>query len=416
MVAFHFPPFRGSSGLQRTLSFSRHLPACGWNPIVLTATPHAYPSLGGDQLCDILASVPVKRAFALNTKKHLAFKGRYAKWMALPDEWVSWLFSAVPAGLSLVRKYQPKIIWSTYPIATAHLIGFVLHRLTGIPWIADFRDPMTEVDPKTNQQYPTDPVIWRSRRWIERLSVNHSSRMVFVTPGACGIHASRYPKLKNNQCAIIPNGYEEKVFTDAEQFVTHLASKHRRIVLLHSGSLYPTTDRDPSSFFAALANLRRSGKVSASTLHVVLRATGYDSHYRDLIENFKLRNIVSLLPPVNYREALAEMLNADGLLVFQGYTSNPAIPAKLYEYLRARRPIFALVDPDGDTAGTLREAKVGTLVPLDSEAIIAKGLLEFLEMIQTKTAPVLDMETIKNYSREYRAKELAALLDSVARQ
>ena len=414
MIAFHYPPFRGSSGLQRTLSFSRHLPASGWEPIVLTATPRAYPNVGEDQLRDIPASIPVERTFALDTTKHFALRGRYPQWMALPDRWVSWLFSAVPAGLRLVCKYKPKIIWSTYPIATAHLIGLALHRLTGIPWIADFRDPMTEVDPKTNQQFPTDPVVWRTRRWIERLSVKYSSRMVFATSGASHLHVERYPQMAENQCAVIANGYEEEDFVQAERIVAKSSGDERRIVLLHSGVLYPTTDRDPSAFFRALASLRKAGKVSSAHLKVVLRASGYDDHYKELIRKNRIGDIVILAPSIPYREALAEMLRSDGLLIFQGYTSNPAIPAKLYEYLRARRPIFALADPEGDTATLLRETKVGTLVPLDSETTIAEGFLEFLDIVQSKQEPVMDPAAVITHSRAYRAQELAALLNTVA--
>jgi Glycosyl transferase 4-like domain len=414
MVAFHYPPFHGSSGLQRTLSFSRHLPANGWESVILTATPCAYPNIGDDQMGDIPKSVPVRRAFALDTTRHLALRGRYSKYMALPDRWVTWLFSAIPAGLQLVHKHKPKIIWSTYPIATAHLIGFVLHRLTGIPWIADFRDPMTEVDPKTNQQFPTDSDVWRSRRWIERQCVQSSSRMVFVTPGSYRMHIDRYPELTNDRCALIANGYDEDVFAEAERLEFDRTLRDQRLVLLHSGTLYPTADRDPSAFFKALANLRRAGKITPANLEVVLRATGYDDHYRQLIQKNDLRDIVTLAPSIPYRESLAEMLHADGLLIFQGYTSNPAIPAKLYEYFRARRPIFALVEPEGDTAQILREANVGTLVPLDFEPAIVSGLLEFLELIRNKKAPVLDPATMRTHSREYQARELATLLDSVA--
>jgi hypothetical protein len=200
----------------------------------------------------------------------------------------------------------------------------------------------------------------------------------------------------------------------AERLAVDRPPSHQRLVLLHSGTLYPTVDRDPSAFFDALANLRQAGKITAANLQVVLRATGYDDHYRHLIEKKGLGDIVTLAPSLPYREALAEMLYADGLLIFQGYTSNPAIPAKLYEYFRARRPIFALVDPDGDTAQTLRAAKIGTLVPLASEPAITSGLLEFLELVKSNQAPVLDPATMQTHSREYRARELATLLDMVA--
>jgi len=413
MIAYHYPPCCGSSGLQRTLCFSRDLPELGWSPIVLTAHPRAYEASRGDQLADIPKNVPVKRAFALDSARHLGWNGRYWARLALPDRWVSWLVGAVPVGLGLIHKYRPRVLWSTYPIATAHLIGLALHRLTGIPWVADFRDPMTEEDPVTGQQYPTDPGLRKARRIIEQRTVAHCARAVFVAWTALRIYADRYPELPNSRWAIIPNGYDGDSFEQAERMIPAQPAQRNRIVLLHSGVLYPTPDRDPSAFFAALAKLRRAGGVSSCNLKVVLRASGYEHYYRKVIAEQGLEDLVFLEPAIPYREALAEMLCADGLLVFQGYTSNPAIPAKLYEYLRARRPILAMADSEGDTAQTLRDVGIGRIVPLDSSEQIAAGLSEFLRGLCAGTEPVAGDGEIQRHSRRARAKELALLLDAV---
>lgn len=87
--------------------------------MVLSAHPRAYANSGDNQLCDIPSDVVVQRAFALDTSRPLSYKGRYPSFLALPDRWVSWLAGAGPAGVRLVRKYRPEVIWSTYPIATA---------------------------------------------------------------------------------------------------------------------------------------------------------------------------------------------------------------------------------------------------------------------------------------------------------
>jgi glycosyltransferase involved in cell wall biosynthesis len=411
MIAFHYPPCRGSSGLQRSLSFSRYLPSHGWSPIVLSASPRSYADRGEDQLRDIPDSVSVKRAFALDTARHLSVRGRYVSWMSLPDRWVSWCLGAVPAGLQLIRRYRPKVIWSTYPIATAHFIGLTLHRLTDLPWIADFRDPMTEVDPITGQNHPPDPRLWRVRRWIESQAVRACTRAVLVTPGSLRIHAERYADLPASHWAVIGNGFDEQAFAGAER-IRPSAAPNRPLVLLHSGVLYPTPDRDPTALFTALAKLRSTGRLSAADLKIVLRASGHDDRYRKQIRDLGIEGLVSLEPPVGYREALAEMLSADGLLLFQGYTSNPAIPAKLYEYLRARRPILAMVDSQGDTAATLKKAAVGRIVPLESSDKIATELIPFLEGLRRGTEPVASESQIFLHSREAKSAELASVLDS----
>jgi hypothetical protein len=414
MIAFHYPPCRGSSGLQRTLSFSRYLPAYGWEPIILSAHPRAYPESANDQLGDIPATVPVTRALAWDSARHLSFQGRFISWTGLPDRWVTWLAGAIPAGLRLIRKYRPRVLWSTYPIATAHLIGLALHRLTGLPWVADFRDPMTELDPQTGQRWPADPAVWKLRTWVERQAVNRCARAVFVTPTALRLHTERYPRASVSHWALIPNGYDEEQFAAAERTVVPRAAADRRTVLLHSGILYRSPDRDPSSFFSALGKLKKEGKISAASLKVVLRACGYEEDYRRLIREQDISDIVFLEPAIPYRDSLAEMLGADGLLLFQGHDSNPAIPAKFYEYLRARRPIFAMVDSAGDTATALVSAGIGKIVPLDSPDKISAGLVDFLgEIHHGETMHAEDAE-IRKYSRQFQASSLAKLLDEVA--
>jgi hypothetical protein len=87
MIAYHFPPLQGSSGIQRTLRFARYLPEFGWEPIVLTAHPRAYESVADDQLSDTPAGLHVCRAFALDTSRHLAIGSRYPALRARPDRW-----------------------------------------------------------------------------------------------------------------------------------------------------------------------------------------------------------------------------------------------------------------------------------------------------------------------------------------
>ena len=416
MIAYHYPPCQGSSGLQRTLSFSRHLPRLGWTPVILTASARAYSKSGQDQLADIPSIVKVKRAFALDAARHLAWRGHYLGWTALPDRWSSWLFGAVPAGLQLIREHRPNLLWSTYPIATAHLIGAILHVLTKIPWITDFRDPMLEVDPVSGQRWPADPSLWKAREFVERLAAEHSARAVFVTSGARKIYTERYAPIRKDCCVVIPNGYDEASFAEADRKAIAQHVDDSRIVLLHSGTIYPTPDRDPRAFFAALVKLRGDGVVSGQTLRVVLRATEHDEYHRRLIQEYHVEDLVSLEPPIGYRDALAEMLCVQGLLLFQGRDSNPAIPAKLYEYFRAQRPIFAMIDAEGETAKVLREAHIGKIVPLNSPFDIAAGLKQFLQELRENKVPVLEEARLWSYSRESQAQRLATLFEQVVHQ
>lgn len=413
MIAYHYPPSSGSSGLQRTLSFSRYLPSYGFHPVILSAQPRAYPKTASDQLNDIPEQISVHRAFALDTARHLSLRGSYFSWMALPDRWVSWYLGAVPAGLKLIRKYKPRLIWSTYPIATSHLIALTLSRLTGIPWIADFRDPMVEIDPRTGKLHPSSRPLRNTRLWIEHRTVQYATRIVFCTNGAREICSQRYPDISPSKWRVISNGYDQRIFEEAEKIKHSNPPDENTTILLHSGLLYPGSDRDPAAFFDAIAAFLSGQRHIPTKLKVILRGSGFEDVYMRLIKERNLEDTIFLESPIPYREAIAEMLSADGLLVFQGYTSNPAIPAKLYEYIRAKRPIFALVDAEGDTAGLLSKIGLNNIVPIDNSAQILDGLIRFLDEVIHKQTYIPTEKQIIQYSRETKTLELSQLFQEV---
>src|SRR6476620_11319792 len=245
MVAFHFPPFSGSSGVQRTLRFVQHLRKFNWEPIVLTAQARAYERASEDLVSEVPRGTVVERAFALDTARHLSIAGRYPAMFARPDRWTTWRIGAIPAGLRLVRQFRPHVIWSTYPIATAHVIGAALCRKTNLPWIADFRDPMAQ------DGYPSDPLVWRSFKQIEEQAVRRAHYSVFTTPSAVRMYRDRYPD-HAERVTLLENGFDEDSFaaipsngTDPEPLVPGA------VTLLHSGVVYPS-ERDPTQLFAAL--------------------------------------------------------------------------------------------------------------------------------------------------------------------
>lgn len=407
MIAYHFPPVAGSSGIQRTLRFVQHLPAFGWEPIVLTAHPRAYEHTSDDLMGEVAPSVVVERAFALNTARHLSIGGRYPGALARPDRWMTWQFGAVPAGLRLIRRWRPEVIWSTYPIATAHAIGSALKRRTGLPWIADFRDPMAQ------NGYPADPRVWQSFRRIEEQAVREACLSVFTTPGAARIYRERYPDA-DGRITVLENGFDEESFAGLPS-----PAKVREpltpgaVTLLHSGVVYPS-ERDPTQFFAAIRRLAKAGKIRPESLRVRFRAATHEDVLRRMARELAVEEFIELLPSVPYRAALEEMVRADALLVLQASNCNEQIPAKLYEYLRAGRPILALTDPRGDTAGVLREAGVETIARLDSADEIAELLIRFTTAATSQYASLPKEDYVARSSRRSRTETLVQLLEQAS--
>jgi len=411
MVAFHYPPQRGSSGIQRTLKFSSYLPDLGWEPLVLTAHRRAHADTGLDQIGELAPDLVIRRAFALDTARHLAWRGKYLGWMALPDRWVSWILGAVPAGLALIRSHRPQVIWSTYPIASAHLIGLSLRRLTGLPWVADLRDPMLD------DSYPSGRLRRAVIGWIEAQTLRQCTRAVCTTPGAVRAYENRYPELPQGRICLIENGYDEEAFAAAEANANANATSkpHGPLKLLHSGIVYPS-ERDPRPLFAALAVLRARGRLTPASFRLVLRASVHEDWLAGLIAEYGIEDIVEIAPPLPYRAALAEMLGAGALLVLQAANCNAQVPAKLYEYLRARRPVLALTDDKGDTALLLRQVGIDTIGPIDDADGIVAALTRFLDMVVDGKAPLAPEATVQKQERRVRTLQLAALLDTVAEE
>jgi len=406
IVAFQFPPMSGSSGLLRAAKFCRYLPEFGWTPTVITAHPRMYEQVDPRQLTLIPEGLDVIRAFGLDTKRHLSIRGRYSRFLALPDAWVSWTLGAVPAALRKMRQTKSDVIFTTFPIATAVWIGLILHRLSGKPWIVDFRDSMTE------DNYPRDSTTWRLWRWLEGQAILRASLLLFTAESAIRMYRQRYPHLPAEKCLLLPNGYDESDFAELPAASFARSDPRRPFQLLHSGLVYPE-ERDPRPFFRALARLKKDGQVNRDTLCVNFRAPGFEQLYSKDIAELEIGDILHLLPRIPYNQALAEYADSDALLLMQAKNCDHQIPAKTYEYFRLGKPILALTTETGDTGSLLKQVGGATIIDLEDEHAIAAGLLTFIQAVQESTHQLPSAAVASHYSRRNLTRELANHLNQL---
>lgn len=407
LVAYHFPPCSGSSGLQRTLRFAEYLPEYGWEPTVLSVRPAAYEAVDHAS-APRPAGYEVVRTFCLDAARHLSIAKRYPRFAATPDRWASWRLWGVRAGIRAVRDRGIQAVWSTYPIATAHAIASRIAARTSIPWIADFRDPMAQ------EGYPADPRQWRAFKRIEEDAAEHAARLVFVSPSARTMYRERYASRGQEDFVLLENGYDEDSFLG----LGHPAQGEARrshggpLTLLHSGIVYPS-ERDPTALFEAMGRLARAGRIQPGDFVIRFRAAVHEDLLDSLAKQHRVEPFVEICPPVPYQDALREMVEADALLVLQGMNVNRQVPAKVYEYLRAGRPIIALTDPAGDTGQLLAALGLPPGVPLESAAAIESAFPALIAALKTESLAVADPGLLGAYSRRALTGRLATLLDEV---
>jgi glycosyltransferase involved in cell wall biosynthesis len=407
IIAFHFPPQAGSSGQLRSLKYCRYLPEFGWQPVMLTPNIRAYDAIDGKSLESIPKNVLVLRSFALDAKRHMGIGGRYLRYLALPDRWVSWVFGGIPAGLRAVRDHHVNIIYSTFPIMSAAVIGLGLQRLTGLPWVLDLRDPMKQ------DHYPYDALVRRVWGSIERACMRRVSRVIFTAAATRQLYLDRYPEfLTPEMCVLISNGYDEEDFRRLSIPYPGPVPVGRPVRLVHSGLIYPV-ERDPRPMFSAVSRLKKMGRLSNNNLQIVFRAPGSEDFYRKLLAEKGIEDVILLEPHLPYGQALQECADADGLLLFQAADCDIQVPAKAYEYLRLGKPILALTTHTGDTAALLREVGGATIANIASEDEIYEGLSAFVDALRVGTHPLPDRDKIQRYTRKAQAGQLAAVLDGL---
>jgi glycosyltransferase involved in cell wall biosynthesis len=359
MVTYHFPP-SGAVATFRMLGFARHLPHYGWR--VGVVAPPRVPSEPVDNalLARVPANTPVFPAPYTN--------GPLNKLARLVMHDGVWMPRALPAVLRAYREFRPDAVLTSGPPHCVHLFGLLLKVYYGLPWVACFRDPCFTNCPPYAGWSP-----WGSwSRFLEKHIVQHADTIIANTPLACEGFKAAYSRHRAKM-TFVTNGFDPELFPPPRP----LAPQNPRLTILHAGELY--NGRDPRPFLDALHALE--SRRPADSLPIRCRLLGMSTdHNLDLvgeIEKRGLGHIVELGGQVPYTEALAAMTQADLLLLLDTPGRKVFIPAKLYEYLGAARPVLALAEPDGDVAWVLRTSGTPHRVAraLDAAAI-EKALVE----------------------------------------
>jgi len=403
LISYHFPPISGSSGYLRALKFATYLPDFGYTPIILTANPASYDDLDERMLEKLPGNLNIRRAFAFNLKKHLSIFGKYPGFIALPDQFASWIPFAVMQGIKLIKKNRIDLIFSTYPVASAHLAGLILNKMTKVPWIVDFRDPMWD----DYSVFGSSQM--RVRKFIEKKAVQNADYIICTTDSIRRLILERFDTLSKNRITTIPNGYDENDFTN----VNFNVGQTGPIKFIHTG-LLERIDRDPFPFFEGVKLFIKNEHANGANFHIEFYGSGSENMYREKVTALELQDIIKIRERIPYGEILNAMVAADALLLFQGPTCNTQIPAKFYEYLRIGKPILALTTSNGETGKLVSQTNSGEVVDIENPEAIANKLEEWYQKVRKKKAlPSAAKNVAEKYSRRAQTSDLAKCFDLV---
>ena len=169
--------------------------------------------------------------------------------------------------------------------------------------------------------------------------------------------------------------------------------------------------RNPSVFFEALRILKQDDNFNPRAIKIIFRACGFENDYKAVAEKLGVSDLVTFAEYLPYEQAICEMVTADGLMLFQGSVFNHAIPAKLYEYLYARTPIFALIDKDGETAFVLQNLGVTSTASIDSVEDTVEKFRQYIRSIKSGAYTLPAASLIEQFSRRRQVERLSEILE-----
>lgn len=375
MISHIFPPV-GGVGVLRLVKFCKYLPQQGWGINVLTPRRKESTSIDSSLLEEIPGEVMVTRTWHLDfavpyrwvkplfiIPRRLILKrfqvsdggtpsvgaeealprSGYRRLMDLlfiPDEGAGWLVPAFLSGLALTEQRRIDIIYSTAPQYSTHIIGLLIKKVTGKPWIADFRDPWVG---NSFVHFPTRIHLF-IHKLLEKAVVNNADQVLTISQGLNDALRENYPTVPENKFITLNNGYDAADFT-----VEPAALPQEKLIFIHTGTFY--RDKNPGSFLTAMTQACDMRPGLRDKVQVYFVGHGA-APYVNLAEELGLAENVQVVGYVSHLEAIGYIKAAHVALLIPG-GDRTATTGKVFQYLAAEKPILTIANQDNGVFAVL---------------------------------------------------------------
>ncbi len=413
ILAYYFPPL-GLGGTQRMAKFVKYLPACGWDPTVVTVKPIAYWALD-ESLQQDVKDARVIRTESFDPQRLLAHLGQteiraaagekkggllsmfnqnVLPFFLVPDSKVLWHPFAFKAIQKLLADEKFDALITTSPPHSVHLLGRRVAKKFKLPWLADFRDGWA------GSHIVHEPTRWQFRRnqMLQRRVVLDASAIVSASPGidqSLKRHSDALDKFH-----VITNGFDPQDFPQS-------INKNKKFTLCYSGTINRFADPEP--FLDALVLLKKKNAEWIEKLQVEFVGMDTIGRFFHMVEQRHLGDVVHVAGHKDHIESVRHLKKADALLLIAKARENDTfIPGKTFEYIGAGKPILSISN-SRFTNELLKDYSLAHIVnSLDSKKIYL-SLVEFLNINWDLTS--IDWGFVNQFNRQKQTEQLAEILN-----
>jgi glycosyltransferase involved in cell wall biosynthesis len=427
IITYYWPP-SGGAGVQRWLKFVKYLRGFGWEPVIFTPENPEAPSVDASLINDVPDGVEViknkiwepysfykkftgKRSgekmqagFLSEKKSKFEFLEGVAVWLRgnlfIPDARKYWIKPSVKLLVNYLNLHPVDIIVSTGPPHSAHMIALGLKEKLNIPWLADFRDPWTNID--FYKDLKLSKYADRVHHKMERSVLKKSDVVTVISRGMeqdfLSIHKRKYE--------VIPNGFDPE---DAVQASDSNKVLKEKFVLAHVGSL--NKDRNPVNLWRAIKELIKKDDDFSEALEI--RNVGkLDFTAVEALKEFGLIKYLNKISYLSHHDVIAQQQRAALLLLLVNRTPNAKliVTGKIFEYLISDRPILCIAPPDGDAAAIIKNTGCGEIFNFDEVDGIKRYLENAFEKFKNnKLHP--NCKNVEQYDRKTLTEKMTNLFN-----
>jgi hypothetical protein len=431
-IIYYWPPCGGISVL-RNLKFVKYFRQFGWEPVVYAPENANYPVIDETTFRDIppgieVIKTPVIEPFGIFNILQGKKKGERVKdvflvrdekpglahklgvWVRgnffIPDARMLWINPSVRYLRKYLKTHHVDAMISYGPPHSTHRIAYALKKEFGIPWVADFQDPWTQID--YFEKFMLTDFARNKHKKQEQEVLKTADKVVMVSKSWCEDLA----ELGGRPVKYIPFGYDEDDFKNIVP-----VKQDQKFIISHYGTL--GIDRNPESLWMVLSEL--CDEIPGFRDQLMIDLAGVvDYSIFEIVEKAGLKNNLNYTQFLNKEKVVEGMLSSDILLLllnkgFGEYNVRGRIPAKLFEYLGSRKPILVMGREGSDVANIINETRAGITIDYDQHAALKKSVLEFYTAWK-EGRQLYHPEHIEEYNFKYLTGKMAGLLDEISRQ